>query len=221
MAEKDVATTVDEKDYEHHLTWRGWLSFIVIALSFSGILKDMGPLSAFDFTVLTGKFGKIEGLSFIGKGGVGAAEGFMFALTLFPTVILALGFVRVVESRGGLLAAERIIRPLLRPLMGLPGYVGLAFISSFTTTDVGAVITRDLYDEGKLTDDERTIFVAYQYAASGTLANTINCGAPLMPISLLSFGIIFMVEIIVKIIGANIIRVYLAMKRKKAVGGAN
>lgn len=89
MAEKDV-TAVEEKDYEHHLTWRGWLSFIVIALSFSGVLKDMGPLSAFDFTVLTGKFGKIEGLSFIGKGGVGAAEGFMFALTLFPTVILAL-----------------------------------------------------------------------------------------------------------------------------------
>lgn len=220
MAEKET-TAVEEQSYEHHLTWRGWLSFIVIALSFSGVLKDMGPLSAFDFTVLTGKFGKIEGLSFIGKGGVGAAEGFMFALTLFPTVILALGFVRAVESQGGLLAAERIIRPLLRPLMGLPGYVGLAFISSFTTTDVGAVITRDLYDEGKLTDDERTIFVAYQYAASGTLANTINCGAPLMPISLLSFGIIFMVEIIVKIIGANIIRVYLAMKRKKAVGGAN
>lgn len=89
MAEKDV-TAVEEKDYEHHLTWRGWLSFIVIALSFSGVLKDMDPLSAFDFTVLTGKFGKIEGLSFIGKGGVGAAEGFMFALTLFPTVILAL-----------------------------------------------------------------------------------------------------------------------------------
>ena len=43
MAEKDV-TAVEEKDYEHHLTWRGWLSFIVIALSFSGILKDMGPL---------------------------------------------------------------------------------------------------------------------------------------------------------------------------------
>lgn len=58
MAEKDV-TAVDEKDYEHHLTWRGWLSFIVVALSFSGVLKDMGPLSAFDFTVLTGKFGKI------------------------------------------------------------------------------------------------------------------------------------------------------------------
>ena len=46
MAEKDV-TAVEEKDYEHHLTWRGWLSFIVIALSFSGILKDMGPLNCY------------------------------------------------------------------------------------------------------------------------------------------------------------------------------
>ena len=119
MAEKDVATTVDEKDYEHHLTWRGWLSFVVIALSFSGVLKDMGPLSAFDFTVLVGKFGKIsDTFTFIGKGGIGASEGFMFALTLMPTVILALGFVRAVESQGALLAAERVIRPFLRPLMG-------------------------------------------------------------------------------------------------------
>lgn len=221
MAEKDVATTVDEKDYEHHLTWRGWLSFVVIALSFSGVLKDMGPLSAFDFTVLVGKFGKIsDTFTFIGKGGIGASEGFMFALTLMPTVILALGFVRAVESQGALLAAERVIRPFLRPLMGLPGYVGLALISSFTTTDVGAVITRDLVEEGKITDDERTIFVAYQYAASGTLANTINCGAPLIPISLLSFGVIFMVEIFVKIVGANIVRFYLMFRRKKAGGAA-
>lgn len=220
MAEKDV-TAVEEKDYEHHLTWRGWLSFIVVALSFSGVLKGMGPLSAFDFTVLVGKFGKIaEGASFIGKGGTGASEGFMFSLTLFPTVILALGIVRVVESRGGLLAAERIIRPFLKPLMDLPGYVGLALISSFTTTDVGAVLTRDLVEEGKITDDERSIFVAYQYAASGTLANTINCGAPLIPISLLSFGVIFMVEIFVKIVGANIVRFYLLFKRKKAGGAA-
>lgn len=103
MAEKDV-TTVDEKDYEHHLTWRGWLSFIIIAFSFSGVLKDMGPLSAFDFTVLVGKFGKIaDSFTFIGKGGIGASEGFMFSLTLFPTVILALGCVRAVESQGACL----------------------------------------------------------------------------------------------------------------------
>lgn len=96
----------------------------------------------------------------------------------------------------------------------------MALISSFTTTDVGAVLTRDLVEEGKITDDERSIFVAYQYAASGTLANTINCGAPLIPISLLSFGVIFMVEIFVKIVGANIVRFYLLFKRKKAGGAA-
>ncbi len=72
MAEKET-TAVEEQSYEQHLTWRGWLSFIVVALSFSGVLKDMGPLSAFDFTVLVGKFGKIaEGATFIGKGGIGA-----------------------------------------------------------------------------------------------------------------------------------------------------
>lgn len=82
MAENKV-TTVDEKDYEHHLTWRGWLSFIVIALSFSGALREAGPWSAFDFTVLVGKFGKIaDSFTFIGKGGIGASEGFMFAITL-------------------------------------------------------------------------------------------------------------------------------------------
>ena len=68
MAENKV-TTVDEKDYEHHLTWRGWLSFIVIALSFSGALREAGPWSAFDFTVLVGKFGKIaDSFTFIRQG---------------------------------------------------------------------------------------------------------------------------------------------------------
>ena len=43
MAEKDV-TAVEEKDYEHHLTSSGWLSYIVVALSFSRVIKDMGPL---------------------------------------------------------------------------------------------------------------------------------------------------------------------------------
>lgn len=213
----DTKNTVD---YEHKLTWRGWLSFIVIAISFSGILKDMGPWSALDFTVLLGKFGQIaESGNFVGKGGVGATQGFMVGLTLLPTVILALGFVRVVESQGALLAAERVIRPILKPLMGLPGCVGLALISSFTTTDVGAAISRQLYEEGKITDDERTVFVAYQYAASGTLANTINSGAPLIPISLLSFGVILVVEVIVKIIGANLVRFYLMLRRKHSSGG--
>lgn len=204
-------------DYEHQLTWRGWLSFLFIAIAFSGVLANAGVWSAFDFSVLIGKFGKIGAATFTGKGGVGAREGFMFGLTLIPTIMFALGLIRVVESLGALLAAERIIRPILRPLMGLPGYVGLALVSSMTSTDVGAAMTRQLTEENKLTDNERSIFVAYQYAASGVITNTFDCGAPLLPIAALPVGIIIAVEICVKIIGANIVRVYLASRHKEAL----
>ena len=199
-------------DYEHKLTWRGWLSFIFIVISFSGVLANAGIWSAFDFSVLIGEFGKIGAATFTGKGGVGAREGFMFGITLLPTIMFALGLIRVVESLGALLAAERCIRPILRPLMGLPGYIGLALVSSMTSTDVGAAMTKAFADDGKLTDNERSIFVAYQYAASGVVTNTFDCGAPLLAITALPVGIIIAVEIFVKILGANIIRFYLAKR---------
>ncbi len=42
-------------------------------------------------------------------------------------------------------------------------------------------MTKQLYEEGKITDDERSIFVAYQYAGSAVILNTINTQAPLLP----------------------------------------
>lgn len=200
----------EQTDFEHKLTWRGWLSFIFIALSFSGVLANAGAFSAIDFQVLIGKFGKIGADSFTGKGGVGAREGFMFGLSLIPTVMFALGLIRVVESLGALLAAERLVRPILKPLMGLPGVCGLPLVSSMTSTDVGAALTKQMYENGQINDKERSIFVAYQYAASGVVTNTFDCGAPLLGIAVLPVGIILAVEIIVKIIGANIVRFYLA-----------
>lgn len=205
----------EQTDYEHKLTWRGWLSFIFVAISFSGVLANAGMFSAIDFQVLIGKFGKIGADSFTGKGGVGAREGFMFGLSLIPTVMFALGMIRVVESLGALLAAERLVRPILRPLMGLPGVVGLPLVSSMTSTDVGAALTKQMYENGKINDKERSIFVAYQYAASGVVTNTFDCGAPLLGIAVLPVGIILVVEIVVKIIGANIIRFYLSRQEAK------
>ena len=43
-------------------------------------------------------------------------------------------------------------------------------------------MTRELYEDGEITDDERTIFVAYQYAGSACINNTITGGAPLVAI---------------------------------------
>ncbi|WP_110954324.1 nucleoside recognition domain-containing protein [Anaerosinus massiliensis] len=203
-------------DVEHKLTWRGWLSFLFIVISFSGVLAHAGAWSAIDFQTLIGAFGKIGDLgAFSGKGGTGAREGFLFGLTLIPTVMFALGLIRVVESLGALLAAEKLIRPILKPLMGVPGVTGLALVSSMTSSDVGSAMTKQLHDDGKLTDDERTIFVSYQYAASATLTNTIDCGAPLLGIALLPIGAILAIELFVKVLGANIVRLILARQTVK------
>ena len=82
----------DNTSVDYKVSWKGWLSLIILIISFSGIFaKDPGPLRALDFQVLTGEFGQVaKGIIFTGKGGVGAREGFMFALTLFPTLMFAL-----------------------------------------------------------------------------------------------------------------------------------
>lgn len=201
---------------DNKLTWRGWLSFIFIVACFSGLLAPYPILNAFDFQTLIGKFGTFEGTkNFLGSGGIGAREGFMFGITLVPTVMFALGLIRVVESLGALLAAEKLIQPVLRPLMGLPGVTGLAIVSSMTSTDVGAAMTKQLYEEGKITDNERSSFVAYQYAGSGIVTNTFDCGAPLLATIVLPVGIILAVEIFVKFLGANIVRFYLAYRENE------
>ncbi|NJB08537.1 hypothetical protein GSQ22_22785, partial [Clostridioides difficile] len=97
--------------------------------------------------------------------------GFLFALTLIPTVCFAVGLIDVVESMGGMKAASKIFNPLLRPLLGIPGIAGIAFVSSFTSSDVASIMTKELFESGEITDDERTIFVAYQYAGSAVILN--------------------------------------------------
>ena len=64
---------------------KGWLALLVLCIMFSGVLKDVeGPLKALDFSNLVGAWGKIgeSGQNFIGKGGTGAREGMMQALSL-------------------------------------------------------------------------------------------------------------------------------------------
>lgn len=134
--------------------------------------------------------------------------------------MFALGLIQVAESLGALNAAEKLFRPILRTIMGIPGVAGLAFISSFTSSDVGSVMTKGLYEDGFITDDERTTFVAYQYAGSAVITNTLGGGASLLPITVLPVGIIIAIIIFVKILGANIVRFWLKFQAKKSQGGA-
>jgi Uncharacterized protein conserved in bacteria len=206
---------------EKRITWKGWLSLLFLLLTFSGVLMNApAPWKALDFQVLVGQFGQIApGVDFTGKGGTGAKDGLLVALTLIPTLMFAMGLIQVAESMGALDAAGKIFQPLLRPILGIPGKAGIAFISSFTSSDAASVMTKRLFDENGITDDERTTFVAYQYAGSAPVTNTIGMGAPLLPISVLPVGVVILIIIAVKIIGANLVRTFLKyLAAKKSAG---
>lgn len=204
-------------DEKAEIKWYSWVALAVLVLMVSGLFKNAeGPLKAFDFTNLTGAFGKIaDGKNFLGSGGTGARDGFLQALNIAPVVILFCGIMDVCQEFGVMAASSKLFRFVLKPLMGIPGSAGLALVASFTSVDVGAVMTRELLDHGAINEDEAAIFAAYQNAGSALVANLMTTGAALMAVIPYSFGFMFMICMICKIIGANITRALVAMSRKR------
>lgn len=203
---------------ENKVGIKGWLALFVLCIMFSGILKNVdGPLKALDFSNLVGSWGAIgeSGQNFIGKGGTGAREGMMQALSLIPAIAFAVAIIDVVTQLGAIDAGVKIFAPILRPMLGIPGECGIAFVSSFTSSDVASVMTRDLYNEGKLTEKERAIFAAYQYAGSAVVLNTMNTQAALLPIILFAAGPVIVVLFFCKVLGANLVRLILTLEEKK------
>lgn len=138
----------------------GYAALLFAILFFSGIFASQkGGLGAMDFNIVNGQFGVMKDAAkatFYGAGGIGARDGFLFAITLFPGVMLALGIVEVVDHLGGLKAAEKLLSPILRPLLGIPGITGLALVTSLQSTDAGADMTRLLKESGQITEKEKT-----------------------------------------------------------------
>lgn len=211
------------------------LAFAVVF--FSGLLQSNEWYGVFDFTTLNGSFGSVvhsvnetaDGIqtastSMRGKGGSGARDGFLFALTLIPTVMFALGMINVLEHYGALDAARKILTPLLRPLMGIPGNSGLALIASLQSTDAGAAMTRQLKDEGHLTKRETDVFTMFQFSAGAAIVNFFSSGAVLFtltntdgtPAVTSSIGLAVAIMFIFKFVGANMFRLYLNITEGKA-----
>ena len=211
----------NEKNEKQSVSWKGYVALIFAAVFFSGAFaKSTDWLGMFDFNVLTGGFGTMKDAAkatFYGQGGTGAKDGFLFALGLFPTVMFALGVVELVEHYGGLKAAQRLLNPLLRPLLGLPGATGLAIISSFQSTDAGAGMTKTMRDEGIITERERTVFCAFQFSAGGTVTNYMATGSALFAALKVPILLPLIVIIAFKFFGANLMRLYLksAMKEEE------
>jgi nucleoside recognition membrane protein YjiH len=187
-------------------------------LFFSGVMPTLAPLvgdwiKAFDFSTLLGGFGKIaKAGDFRGAGGAGAKDGFLFGLTLVPPVMLALGIVEIVDWLGGLRAAQKMLNPLLRPLLGIPGVAGLALISSLQSTDGGAVMTKTLKDNGHIVENEKTIFMMFQFTCGAPITNMLGSGAAIFVLVTPEIPTIimwaFIVVFVLKIFAANMMRLY-------------
>ena len=209
--------------------WYGYVALLFIILFFSGVFENSeGMLSALDFNNIMGRFGSLGSLeegagtlagNFTGTGGTGARQGFMFGLTLIPGVMLALGVVNVVEHFGGLAAAAKLLSPVLKPIMGIPGITGISLIANLQSSDAAASMTKQLKDDNQITDQERMISVAFQMSAGAMLTNFFGSGVGLFP-ALEEAGVPILVPIaamfVFKILGANLMRLYVkfAMKEK-------
>ena len=207
--------------------WVGYAAFIFAIIIFSGIFSSSDSwLKVFDFNVLNGKFGTNppgaeKALDFRGAGGTGARDGFLFAIELIPAVILALGIVNVIDGLGGLRAAQKLMTPILKPLLGIPGITALASIANMQSTDAAAGMVKELYDQGEITDNERSILIAYQTSASAFITNYFSSGAAVFSYMVAPIIVPIIVMFVFKIIGGNLMRMYLKMFYRKDTTGGN
>ena len=213
-----------------------YIALITAIIFFSGLLQSSEWWGVLDFTTMNGAFGKVatsvtesvDGLQtamsdFRGKSGSGAKDGFIFALTLVPTCMFALGMVRLFEHFGALEAARRMLTPVLRLLMGIPGVSGLTMIASLQNTDSGASMTKLLHEKGELNNKEMHVFAAFQFSCGATIVNFMGSGAVLLTLTNAdgslavpsSVGMILGVIFVCKLLGANLIRVYLNYLERK------
>ncbi|NOH60413.1 nucleoside recognition domain-containing protein [Vibrio sp. RE88] len=226
----------DPNTKQRKVTWGCYVALAFAVIFFSGLMKSGEWYGVLDFTTLNGSFGQVaynvtetaDGVeaattSLRGKGGSGARDGFIFALTLIPTVMFALGVINVLEHYGALDAARKLLTPLLRPLMGIPGSSGLALIASLQSTDAGAAMTRQLKDEGRLTKRETDVFTMFQFTAGATIVNFFSSGAVLFTLTLAdgslavtsSIGLAVTIMFVFKFVGANLFRIYLNITEGK------
>ncbi|WP_154064055.1 hypothetical protein [Klebsiella grimontii] len=220
---KTLECSSDETKNEWKVGPGAWISLIIVLLVFSGLLfkvEGMAWLGAFDFTTLGGAFGTMktpETNTFIGSGGISAKAGFLFALSLVPTVMLALalGLLEIFTHYGAIRAAHKLLTPLLRPLLGIPGYTGLALITDLQSTDAGAALTKELYDSDKINRKDLVIMGAWQYSGAGLINNYFSIGSALFASLTIPIIIPLLLMFVLKFVGAAITRLVLNTAYKR------
>ena len=200
---------------------RGWHWIVPIPLN--GLVHSVtaeGPIKVLDFTNLAGSFGQIgdTGANLIGKGGgTGAKDGFMAGFNLIPAVMFFCGLLGVSSS-----SAHSRHRTSCFVLCFVRCSASQASAASHSSRALpvrrcGRQRPVSCTEDGEITDDERTIFVAYQYAGSACINNTITGGAPLVAICPVALGPCIVIMFVCKLIGANIVRPIPGAKARQGI----
>jgi len=196
----------------------GYLWLLLAILAFSGIFMNMkGPLNVLDFNCWVGQFGKIVDAAapgFMGKGGTGVSNGFLQALSIAPGVFMAVTFMTLVEHYRGLAAAQKLLSPLLRPLLGISGACGLSLISNLQSSDTSAALAKSALDSGLITPRDRDILITTEFIGAALIGRLFSNGAVLFPYLVVSPGVIMLVVLVAKFIGGNLMRLYIRFEAK-------
>ena len=161
----------------------------------------------------------------------GARRGFTIATTnLLPNVVMAfviiqalkitglldwVGIISITDGLGGLRAAQQLMTPVLKPLLGIPGICSLALIANLQNTDAAAGMTKELAQEGEITERDKVIFAAYQTSGSAIITNYFSSGVAVFAFLGTSVIVPLAVILVFKFIGANILRVWLNFEERR------
>ena len=212
---KSPELTTDSGEQKYRVGWTAYVALIVAIIFFSGVLMHVDGakwLSAFDFTTLIGKFGTMKNPAantFVGAGGVSARNGFLFALSLVPSVMLALGCIEVLEHYGAIRAAHKLMTPIIKPILGIPGLTGLALITDLQSTDAGAALTKALYDNREIGEKELIIMSGWQYSGAGMINNYFAIGSAIFSVMTVPVVLPLALIFIFKFVGGVFIRTML------------
>ncbi len=202
----------------------GYIWFIFAVLFFSGAFRDApGALKLLDLNTYLGTFGTIvEGAKpgFVGQGGSGLNDLFAVVLTIVPGIMFCMGVIEVVDHYGGLRAAGRLLTPILKPLMGVPGESALVLIANLQSSDGSAALIKALRDSGSINQKQQNILLAYAMPGPALLGMMVSYGVMFYDYLPCSTGIIIIVVLAMKVVVAELMRFVIShgLKEKKKEG---
>lgn len=194
-------------------TLAAYVSLFFLILFFSGIAKNFGaPWGFLDYATLVGRFGEVsQTTTFLGVGGTGARGALLYAASFIPSLMLAVGVIEVATHFGALEAAQALLTPVLRCLMGVPGASTVAIIASLMSSDAGAAATRELVDCKLANEKERTILCAFEFSSGASVIFYLTVASVLFSLLPINYLIPLLVTLLFKVLGANIVRLYLKL----------